>query len=77
MWGRFDISHDRLPTSLDIDLTDRDLFGFFTTPIVERLNEFSSYCCSLHTVSKIEVQKLKLALEENLPPGTDTQGSRW
>jgi hypothetical protein len=48
MWSRFDVPNNRLTASLDVDLTDHDLFGFSTaSPIVYRFDKFSSYGCSL------------------------------
>ena len=59
MWGSSDIPDDCLPASLDVDLTDRDLLGFFTAPIVEDLDDFNGHGCCLYTVSKIKVANLQ------------------
>ena len=60
MWRKFDVPDDCLPTSFDVDLTNGDFFRFCTASIVERLDEFSSHGCSLHTVSKIKVANLQI-----------------
>jgi hypothetical protein len=62
LWRRasLDIPNDRLTTRLDVDLTDRHLFGFIASPIVERLDEFSIYCRSLDAMSKIYTKSLSV-----------------